>query len=256
MSTKWNRKGLVGVTAGLLVAMAAVGYGIAEANDGEDAVVVGGEPKGEAYCAQYPDMCPTDPTTPVPVNPDWLQRFEDAEQGDRAAVTDSTGWTEEDDARLRAGVQAMACSDTVPEATTQEEADSIHQARTAAHIQLILDEFWAPTAREAAAQHWLAGIVIGANAGRHAPVDCRLHDYRVQELRWDDRGIIAYVRYQTLNRFLDPTAGAYSDVDGWELPNRPLDVGYILELERDEGGRIMTVSKSAYTDSALGDSGI
>lgn len=68
--------------------------------------------------------------------------------------------------------------------------------------------------------------------------------------------MIVYMRYQMLRRFLDPTAGAYSGADGWELANRPLDTGYILELERGEDGRIMTVSNNLYKDFALGDSGI
>jgi hypothetical protein len=244
------------MTAGVLIAMVAAGYGIAQANGSEDSAMVAGEPKGDAYCTQYPDMCPQNPTAPVPVNPDWLQRFEDADRSDEAAVDEAAAWTEEDAARLEAAIEVMACADSVPGATTQEEADAVHQARTAAHLQPILDEFWAPRVRETMAQDWLAGVAIGANAGRHAPVDCRLHDYRTEDLRWDDGGIIAYVRYQTLDRFLDPTAGAYSGEDGWELPNRPLEFGYMLELERDESGRIMLLSQNVYTDLALGDSGI
>lgn len=195
------------------------------------------------------------PTTPG-LTPDWLQRFVDAESGDLGAANEATGWTEEDEARLRAGIEAMACSDTVPEATTQEEADAIHQAHTAAQVQPILDEYWAPSVRETVARNWLAGVAIGANAGRHAPADCRLHDFRIQELRWDDEGIIVYVRYQMLRRFLDPRAGAYSGADGWELPNRPLDTGYIMALERGRDGRIMTLSNNVYKDLELGDSGI
>jgi hypothetical protein len=195
------------------------------------------------------------PTTPGHT-PAWMQRFVDADSGDLAAVSEATGWTKADEVRLRAGIEALACAEAVPEATNQEEADDILQARTAAHVQSILDEFWAPAVRESVAQDWQAGVAIGANAGRHAPVDCRLHDFRVQDLRWDDRGMIVYVRYQMLRRFLAPNAGAYSGADGWELPNRPLDTGYILELDRGEDGRILTESQHVYKDLVLGDSGI
>lgn len=89
-----------------------------------------------------------DPAIPGLVRQEWLQRFEDAEQGDLAAASEATGWTKEDWTRLRAGNEALACAEAVPEATTQEEADAIHQARTAAHVQPVLEEYWALSARE------------------------------------------------------------------------------------------------------------
>lgn len=195
------------------------------------------------------------PTTPR-FTPDWLQRFVDAESGDREALSEATGWTSDDGVRLRTGIEALACAEAVPEASTQKEADDTLRTRTAAHVQPILEEYWAPSARETVAREWQVGVALGANIGRHAPSDCRLHDFRVEELRWDDQGMIVYVRYQKLRHFFDPNAGAYSGADGWELPNRPLDTGYILELDRGEDGRILMVSNHVYKDLVLGDSGI
>lgn len=256
MRTRSKRKGLVGVTVGVLIAMAATGYGIAQASDSEDSAMVAGEPKGEAYCTQYPDMCPTNPTTPVPVNPEWLQRFEDADRGDRVAFDEAAEWSEEDAARLQAGIEALDCAEAVPDAATQEQADAALRARTAADLQPILDEYWALSSREAVAEDWLVGVAIGASAGRHAPVGCRLHDFQVQEVRSDAEGLIVYVRYQTQKRFLDRAAGARAAPDGWELPNDGLEYGFILEVERDLAGRIMILSDNHYKDLALGDSGI
>ncbi len=256
MSIKKGNRGVFGIVLGLVAVVALAGFRLAAASNDAESTVVAGETSGDDYCNQYPQECSPNITTPVVTTPGWYQRFEDAGGTDRAPAVTASGWTDEDAARLEAGFEALACLEAMPGATTQEEADQLLQAQTVAAVQPVLEEYWAPSARETEAQAWFQGKSMYAAIGRQAPVGCRLNNFRVRDVRSDSQGLIVHVRYQTEKRFLDPANGAYAGADGWELSNPALEYSSIVELERDAEGRIIVLSDNFFRDPNEGDSGI
>jgi len=193
---------------------------------------------------------------PTVTTPEIERRFDAAasvadgsvERADAPAV--GPEWSQADADRLFQAVQATDCLDAVgTQVASQDEADALGKAQSAADLQPVLDEYWAAEAHAAFRERWNVGHAsVWLYPDRHAPMECRLAAFDIKRVRQDAGGLMVVVRRQRLLRYFDPQEGARHGADGWEVENEHLASTDLYLLRRDEAGRIMVVEREPYED--------